>query len=481
MRLHARSLPAAAATAALAFTSPGAAAAGTVPLAAHLDRPAGAINRALVGFDFHFGGPSPLAIAPLHPRIVRLDASLEQISPRPGALELTALQAHLAAIRRTGAEPLVILDYTPPWLAQPLAPTGDGSKTEPNDLSAWRALIQRLAVALATGPGRVRMFEAWNEPDLPSYWAGTQAQFLDTASASAQAVAAAARRTRLPLRFGGPASFIPDQALIEAFVSRLRSDGVPPAFVSWHYYANYPCLGPDGPENPNDPSSVALQKSLGCVNPSASPTFYDTGVSMVRQAVAAAAPGAASPELILDEWNLSAGGLDARMDTNVGAAFAAGTLITLQQDGLGASAFYQATDTDPRPGGWGTVSFHGKRRAVWWAFDLWGRLAPRAVSLDGADPSHGLWALASRNRAGTRFTVLLASFSVAAPQARTIRLTVGPLPRRRHGWQASVSRIDAGHDGSGGPRPLHLGRDGALTVVLPAQAVALVTLSPRRG
>ena len=470
-------LPAATAPA-LARAASAAATAPTTTITAHLNRPGGAIDRALIGFDFHFGGPAPQAIAPLHPRIVRLDASLEQISPRPGVLDLGRLQARVGALRRIGAEPLVILDYTPPWLAQPLAPPGGGSKTEPNDLNAWRALIERLAVALATGPGRVRLFEAWNEPDLPSYWAGTQAQFLDTAAASAEAVHAAAVQTRLGLRFGGPASFIPDQAEIEGFVSRLRSDGVPPAFVSWHYYANYPCLGPDGPENPGDPSSLALQKSLGCVNPSASPTFYSTGISMVRQAISTAAPGAPPPELILDEWNLSAGGLDRRMTTNDDAAFATGTLITFQQDGLGASAFYQATDTDPRPGGWGTVSFRGARRPVWWAFSLWGRLAPRAVSLDGSDPSGGLWALASRTRSAQRVTVLLASFSVASPQARTVRVVLAGLPRRRAGWRATIARIDAVHGGGQPAARVRLGSGDALNLELPAQAVTLLTVAP---
>lgn len=446
-------------------------------LTVHVNEPNGRVDRGLVGFDFHFGHLPASVIGELHPRFVRVDASFEQMSPVRGVLRLGALQARVAQIRAIGADPLVILDYTPAWLGQPLAVLGDRTRTEPTDLNAWRDLVMRAAIALATGPGRVRWFEAWNEPDLPTYWDGTQAAFLDTAAASAEAVHAAALAIRRPLHFGGPASFSPDAAQVSAFVSRLRSDGLPPAFVSWHYYANYPCLGPDGPENPGDPTSVALQRSLGCINPAASPLTYTPGIALVRAAVAAASGRAPAPALILDEWNLSAGGLDRRMNTNVGAAFDAGTLITFQQDKLAAAAFYQGADTDPRPGGWGTVALGGTRRPSWWAFGFWQALAPRSVAIDGSNPSRGLWAFASRNPSGRRVTILTASFSVSRPTSRTISLTVRGRPASSRRWRATLQRIDAQHRGSGRPASLNISRTGRLTFRLPAQAVALLTLT----
>jgi hypothetical protein len=464
---------------ALALTAAAAAdAAQSVTLTVHADRSGGTIDRGLVGFDFHSGGPPLSSVAPLKPRFVRIDASLEQASPARGVLNLGPLLARVAEVRRAGAEPLVILDYTPAWLGSPATPANDPTRSEPSDLAVWRDLVSRVVRTLATAPAPARWFEAWNEPDLPTYWAGTQAAWLDTAAASAHAVADVARQTGLDLRFGGPASFFPDSAQISAFVSRMRSEGLPPAFVSWHYYANYPCLGPDAPENPSDPSSVALQKALGCVNPSASPATYATGIVAVRAAVAAGSGGAPSPApaLILDEWNLSAGGLDARMTSNVGAAFDAGTLITFQAAGLDASAFYQATDTDARAGGWGTVALNGSRRPAWFAFRLWQDLAPREVALDGSDPTGGLWAVASRDATAGRLTVLLASFSVAAPADRSIRLDVESLPGLGPSTQATVERIDSAHPGGAAPErvPVSAGR---VLLNLPAQAVALVTLT----
>lgn len=448
-----------------------------VSLSVHLGSRTGPLDRELSGFDFHFGAARPAAIKSLRPHYVRVDASLEQLSPAPGTLRLARLQSRLAQLTRIGATPLVILDYTPAWLGQPIAPLGDRTKTEPANLNRWRELITRVAVALSRGPGRVRWFEAWNEPDLPTYWAGTQTAWLDTVAASAQGVHAAALRTGLRLRFGGPASFFPDSPQIAAFVSRLRSIGLPPAFVSWHYYANYPCVGPDGPENPGDPASVAVQRSLGCVNPSASPTFYTTGISIVRNAITSAR-GGLRPALILDEWNLSAGGLDRRMNTNVGAAFDEATLITFQQDHLDASAFYQATDTDRRAGGWGTVTLDGRRRPSWWAFRLWQSMAPLTAGVSGTDPSRGLWALASRSSSGRTVTVLLASFSVSSPTSRRILLRLLGLHRGRK--RASITTIDAGHSGSQPPSRLRIARANTVTLTLPAQAVVLLRITTRR-
>ena len=166
------------------------------------------------------------------------------------------------------------------------------------------------------------------------------------------------------------------------------------------------------------------------------------------------------------------------MNTNVGAAFDAATLITFQADGLDAAAFYQATDTDARPGGWGTVTLAGRRRPSWSTFRLWHVLAPVEVALGGAQPNAGLWAIASRDRSRRRLTVMLASFSVASPQARTVVLAVRGLRRGR--LKASVLRIDATHERLRRPSRLRVARGGRVAVALPPQAVAFVTITVRR-
>jgi len=65
-------------------------------------------------------------------------------------------------------------------------PVGGRTKTEPTDLNVWRALVRHVVVALATGPGRVRWFEAWNGVRLRRgnlglvSWAGSSMNFPDS-------------------------------------------------------------------------------------------------------------------------------------------------------------------------------------------------------------------------------------------------------------------------------------------------------------
>jgi hypothetical protein len=334
--------------------------------------------------------------------------------------------------------------------------------------------VQAVVMRLATARAAAYWFEAWNEPDLPTYWTGTPTQWGDLASASGEAVQAAARATGKPLRFGGPASFIPDPLYETEFAERMRSDGVPVGFVSWHYYANYPCIGPDGPESPGAEGEL-LSLLLSCRNPDGTPDWFARGAAVAR--TDAEAVLGAVPPLMLDEWNLSAGGLDRRMDTYVGAAFDAASLVALQGSGVDDAMFYQATDTDPRPGGWGVVGFDGRRKPAWWTFDLWRRMQRVQVPVSGADPGGGLWAIASRSPSGLPATVLLANYRAFDPAPLTIDLALAGL-RRGGAVRATVRRIDATHPAAVAA-PVAL-RGGRIVLSLPAQSVALVAVDRAR-
>lgn len=445
----------------------------TVPLLVHADQPVGVVNRDLVGFDHHTGGQPASAVAPLRPHFVRIDASLESVSPARGVLNLAPLLAHVADVRGAGGEPLVILSYTPAWLGQPFAPLGDRTKTPPTDLGAWRQLVHDVVHALATAPQPATWFEAWNEPDLPTFWAGLPTQWVDTAAASAQAVAQVQAETGRRLRFGGPATAAPDPVYLSAFLARFRDRSLPLDFVSWHYYGNYPCLGPDGAES--GLSGGGLQAVAGCHNPLASPAAYGPQVGLMRSLTtdALAGSGRPLPELILDEWNLSAGGLDRRHDTNEGAAFDAATLAEMQASDLDASAFFAATDTDRRPGNFGLVTLDGHRKLAWWAFWLWQRLARQQLRVEGASPLADLWAVASRSPGGHRLTVLLASFSASAPTDRTVDLGVAGLPAGHQPLTVTVRRIDAAHSAASETAPVAVDGD-HLSIALPAQSIAFL-------
>ena len=76
-----------------------------------------AVNPALVGFGWHHGGAPLASVAELEPDLIRVDASLQDVSSGPDApLALERLLAKVAEVRAIGGEPLVILSYLPAWL-----------------------------------------------------------------------------------------------------------------------------------------------------------------------------------------------------------------------------------------------------------------------------------------------------------------------------------------------------------------------------
>lgn len=435
----------------------------------------GPVNQALVGVGWHPGGPPLAAVGELHPELVRVDAALEDLSPAPGEVHLEALLAHVADIRAVGAEPLVILSYMPAWLGGPNAYGRDPTRVPPADPVAWEELVHDVVAALATAPAPARRFEAWNEPDLPIFWQDTPVAWAEMVTQSARAVARVEAETGLDLAFGGPATAVPDPLYLAAFLQPLRDRALPLDFVSWHYYANTPFFGPDGNEFP---AAEPVYPLLGRPNPIASPAAYGFQVGLMRELTSAALSGSGRPvpPLLIDEWNVSAGGFDRRHDNNEGAAFDAGVLIEMQQAGLDASAVFQAIDAAPPagsdPGGYGghgLVTRQGSFKPAWWTFWLWRQQAAERVGVSGADSTDGLWAVAARDP--ERVTILVSSFSAAKPTARTLDIQLAGLA-----WTpatATVRRIDGGHADARTAEPIAL--DGThLRLELPAQAVALI-------
>ncbi|MGH9138220.1 MAG: hypothetical protein ACRD0G_14425 [Acidimicrobiales bacterium] len=449
---------------------------GTVPLGSVINVDAGRqlrpLTRHLVGFGWHEGGAPLASIAPLHPHLIRIDASLQDMSAGPGApLDLDALLARVAAARAVGGEPLVILAYVPAWLGEPSAVGRDPTRVRPANLDAWERLVHDVVLALATAEAPAQRFEAWNEPDIPLFWQDTPVAWVDTVERSARAVAAVERETGLALAFGGPATAFPDPLYLLPFLARFRDPALPLNFLSWHYYANYPFLGPDGAEFP---VTEPVHPLVGLRNPLASPAAYRPQVGLVRALadLALAGTGRPPPALVIDEWNLSAGGFDTRHDTAEGAAFAAGVLIELQDAGLDEAAFFVATDVRGVPGEHGTVTLGGTRKPVWWTFELWQHLeATQVAATEAGRPVDGLWSVATAGR--DRVVVLVAAFqATAGPHPdRTIVIELQGLAGAPA--SATLRRIDAAHGAADTAEPGAI--DGTTVCFrLPTPGVAMV-------
>ena len=405
---------------------------------------------------------------------------------------LAQLQSNLDVVDQAGADAILILDYMPRCLADtyPGDPR-DPTRLPPKDPAVWQSVVQQLAQT--AGPGRVaqgkrpvRYFEVWNEPDW-LFYQGSQAEFMtNILEPAGRGVAAVAAKSGVDLRFGVCGCLVPDPAWMVPMLQVAKQSGIPIGFVSWHYYANYPFTGPDGPE-PSFPVQFAPVLQLyGQKNPTASPESYVIQTGQVRQWVQASLGHI--PELMIDEWNISAGGFDKRMDTNEGAAFQAATLAAFASVDLDRASLFAAYDgytkdiygnpLPPRYGGWGVVDRANYRKPAWYAQWMWEQLGPTRLA-SPQDPIGGNWTGAAASAAGVQ--VLTSSFLASNAQDHDLALSVGGLSRGA--WSAAIFRVDGTHPGSTQPAEVQkvvvrADRIAHLDTSLPAQSVVLVELSP---
>jgi hypothetical protein len=438
----------------------------------------GTVDPDLTGVVWNAGSDiTPLA--PVHPSSVRIDASLQSRSPGPGQLDLQPLVTRVAQVRAIGAEPLVILSYMPRWLGAPRAGAGhDPTRMAPYDLDAWQTLVTDVVRGLATAPQPAYRFEVWNEPDIPIFWQDTPEQFVATALRTHQAVAEVKRETGLPLEVGGPAAAFGLNDRMVQYLTSVADAGLPLDFVSWHNYANFPYLGPDGPEG-NLPEAV--YQALARRNPDSTPLRYSEEVTAIRAKVAGALEGSGlAPDLVIDEWNVSPGGYDVRHDDAEGASLVAGILIEMEHAGLDAANFYRAVSgNNDHAGDWGLVYSDGAPKPSWWVFRAWSTMTGHRLLSTGDDPAVGLWARATRDRGC--ISVLLTNFVATGAPARSVEIDLdGTFPHCRGGRTATLAALDSTSTAFAHPRPAALDRDHALTVPLASQSVALVQVSCRR-
>jgi hypothetical protein len=423
----------------------------------------------------------------------RLDAGIDRLHDcRSGHLRHAAvadLNRQIDTIFATGAVPIVILDYMPACLAA--AVPGDPRSPKllpPASAGSWHDVIT--AVVNALGPARVaaglrpvHYFEAWNEPD-GLFWQGTLAEYINNIELPAgMAVSEVAARSHLPMAFSVAATTFPDPAWQIPLLTAARNAGIPVGFVSWHYYANYPALGPDGGEPGENPSIAA---AAGHANPAADPLTFGAGVQLMRH-TAQQVLGQV-PELILDEWNLSAGGFDLRNDSYVGAAFQAASLIELAAAKVDRALLYASVDphsTDQsgkplpvRHGDWGVVDRRGGRKPAWYAQQLFGGLAGDQLPVE-VHPQPDVWLAATSDRGSTH--VLLAAFTAHPGPAHMTAIQLRGLRPGRH--RLLSTHIDDTHDGSW-PQPrtwITAGDDGTATIDVdspPNSVVSLQVVAP---
>lgn len=452
------------------------------------------INQDLIGVD----GPGPdgaqPAMAAIGVRTIRLDASLEgSLNGTPvydcttGTWDPALLDSRVAAAEQEGGSPEIIVDYTPPCLAAPILSGQNPNYAQPDTdghQAAWDALVYQMAFHEITAEG-VRIFEIWNEPD-GTFWlgglSGYETLYQDTAAVLEKAASAA----HVHIEVGGPALFYVDPLWVTPFLSFVATNHLPLDFFSWHYYANYPEIGPIGPIPMPPPGFPPIW-----YNSNLDARVYGQQVAEVRAALAWFPT--LHPLLWIDEWNVDAG-YDARMEGPYDAAFAAAVLDSVQGSGLGRMDFFDVADspTDPRAD-WGLLDADLAVKPVYETFEYWHEMArhqvPTALSPDqsGQDWFGRVGAVAASGP-DHRVTVLLYNFltySLTDDYGTTdptsfdheIDLRVLGLGSRTYTWTQDTT--DASYpSGSVTASGTVRGPGATLRFTLAGEGVTLLTFSP---
>lgn len=325
-----------------------------------------------------------------------------------------------------GMKPFVELSFMPEMLASGRRTVFHyrANVTPPKDFKLWAALIDKFVRHCVARYGLEEVaqwfFEVWNEPNLPDFWKGSQADYFRLYRVTAAAI----KSVDASLRVGGPATA--KNEWIEEFLAFCARGKVPVDFVSTHHYPT-DALGEEG-----DDTETQLAKSRR---------------SLLREQVQDTFRRAAGQPVYYTEWNASSNPRDARHDQPYAAAFIAKTV--LETNGLVEGySFWTFTDifeenyfpSLPFHGGFGLLNPYGIPKPAYRAYQLLHELGTEQLLVDGLHETVDAWAVRKENG----LTILLTNHALPRHSIRTekVRLRIAEAAKPE---AVSVQRIDEEH------------------------------------
>lgn len=245
----------------------------------------------------------------------------------------------------------------------------------PTDYEKWKDLVHQTVRHLTERYGVEEVsswyFEVWNEPNLSSFFAGTQEEYFKLYEVSVDAIKSVCGRYRV----GGPstsgADFREGLGYLQAFLRHCEERNLPVDFLSAHPYPTCWALDGDG------------AKHMGYISKEVCLQFLDQVHDIVKKS---AYPDA---EIHLTEWNSSPSPRDLIHDTPFMAPF---LLYNLTQNfgKVNSLAFWTFTDVFeengpgmlPFHGGFGLINVDNIKKPAYWAYWLLNKLGNEIVEQD---------------------------------------------------------------------------------------------------
>lgn len=324
-----------------------------------------------------------------------------------------------------GVKPFVELSFMPTALASGSRTVFNykANVTPPRDYKQWAALINRLLSHWVERYGlkevREWFFEVWNEPNLKSFWTGTQRDYFKLYRYTAEAI----KKVDSSLRVGGPATARSEW--IEDFVEFCERNIVPSDFISTHQYPT------DGLEREGNTELQLFKSQRGIMRERAQDTRRYAGDRPVYYT----------------EWNSSANSSDPLHDEPYAAAFAVATILEAKGlvEGYSFWTFsdiFEEQGLQPMPfhGGFGLLTVHGIAKPAFRAFELLHQLGERQSLVDGLHETVDCSVISK----DSSVTIVLTNHTTPGHSIETEQLEI-KLDNAREPVAAHIQRIDADH------------------------------------
>lgn len=280
-----------------------------------------------------------------------------------------------------GMKPFLELGFMPRLLASGNQTTFAyaGNITPPKDYDQWADFIEAFTRHAEERYGADEVstwfFEVWNEPNLPSFWTGTQEEYFKLYAYTARAI----KKVNPGFQVGGPATSI--NAWIPEFRSWCAEHDVPVDFISTHHYPT------DDPmwNNPGmDLMAILAEKGMDAMSK------YDKHI--MRKMTRRARKEAGELPLYYTEWNVSALMGDGDHDI----PYAAATIARILHENIGMVEGYSWwTFSDifeemgqmlgEFQGGFGLMTYHGVKKPSYRLFELLHELGTEQLAVESAD------------------------------------------------------------------------------------------------
>jgi xylan 1,4-beta-xylosidase len=347
-------------------------------------------------------------ISMLHPRIIRLFIQeYFDLMPAPGKYHWETLDASVDVIRKTGATPLMNIDFKP----RVLYPAIDEKIVDPTSYQKWEQLIYEMVRHYKQRGADIQYWEISNEPDIGENGGCPYLFTPESYTRYYRHTAAAIRRADPAAKVGGPALANSRSPILPALLDFAEKNRVPVDFVSWHIYNSDPL---------RVRATIAYVHDLLKSHPSL------------------------HPETILNEWNMAL--RDPPQDPRFQPCYIVETVYQMKEGGLDYSCYYHIRDYQidfdsfarfmsprgvalmarwwNRSTQWdGLFDYGGRIRPSYYAFKLLSRLTGARLGLESRGGAiHGL---ATYDDRLLMYSVLVWNFSKDSAQ---VQMTLEHVP-----------------------------------------------------